>query len=269
MSWTLRKKYLIIVGMSNEFLTNWFRSEPKEYPYGTKMFSATKQLILFFMGWIGFRIISTIIQVVLVALVKSNSLPIDFIDSYALIMTINTTSYLTLLMILLLVSNVDLAKLGKSFTQIQSFLAGVACLIAIFGFDYLYSIFVYLLRTPVTNNINETTLVSLETLYPAGALIIFGFIGPICEELTYRVGLFSFFRRKSRKLAYIVTMIVFAFIHFNFSTTSLLNEILNLPFYAFAAFAFSYAYERFGFAASLTAHILNNVISIAFIKIIH
>ncbi|MBP5694703.1 MAG: CPBP family intramembrane metalloprotease, partial [Bacilli bacterium] len=101
-------------------------------------------------------------------------------------------------------------------------------------------------------------------VYPITCLFIFGLIGPICEEITYRVGLFSLLKRKNRALAYLVTIAVFALIHFNFSNdpATLLNEIINLPYYMFAAFAFSFAFDKFGFAASATAHISNNLISL-------
>ena len=43
---------------------------------------------------------------------------------------------------------------------------------------------------------------------------------------------------------------------------NLTNELLNMPLYLFAGFAFSFLYDKFGLAASFTSHALNNLVSI-------
>ena len=68
----------------------------------------------------------------------------------------------------------------------------------------------------VSNNVNQDAAESFTVNYPILAFFIVGIIGPVCEELTYRVGLYSFLRRINKYLALAVTCIVFAFIHFNF-----------------------------------------------------
>ena len=237
--------------------------EPEKERYGSPMIPAKKQLIIFLTGWLGFQIIATLVQVLLVdSFSIARDLSPEMIIQEALVrMLINTLSYVILLIILLFITYTDITKLLKSFTQWQSLLAGVVCLLAIYAFNFVYGNLIRLIPVPVTDNTNETAIVSLQSLYPGLSLVLFGFVAPVCEELTYRTGLFSLLKRKSRALAYVVTILVFALIHSNFTVTNFFNELLNLPYYAFAAFAFSFTYERYGFAGSVTAHILNNVIS--------
>ena len=71
--------------------------------------------------------------------------------------------------------------------------------------------------------------------------------------------------RINKYLAYAVTILVFAFIHFDFECFgkgTLVNELLNMPFYLFAGFTFTFLYEKFGFGASVMAHVSNNLYSI-------
>ena len=66
------------------------------------------------------------------------------------------------------------------------------------------------------DNANQTTAIEIAKNYPLIAFFVLGLLGPICEELTYRVGLYSFFRRINKYLAFAVTIVVFALIHFDF-----------------------------------------------------
>ena len=246
--------------------------DQKEYRLGTEAFPLRKQFLYFGLGWLGFQIIATIIQVFvggMYAYLNSVSLQ-DALRQYSVSMIVNATAYISLLVTLLLIGRRDLLKIIKSFKQWQSYLAGVICFASIFAFNIIYGNIVNILR-PVSDNANQASLEVMDAKFPIISMVVFGFVGPICEELTYRVGLFSLLKRKNRVLAYLLTIVVFAFIHFNFSTNTetLINELLNLPYYMFAAFAFSFTYDRFGFAGSVTGHIINNVFSLAMIKYIH
>ena len=255
---------------------NW-RQEPKKERFGSPMLPAVKQLIIFGVGWIGFKILAYTIQVALIIFAKARGWDAnELLTQFSTSMIINSVCYIGLLIALLLIANTDLVKILKSFAQWQSYLAGVICLLSIFAFNFLYGNTIEILKSagiiniPVGNNVNEASLQSLQDVYPFTCLVVFGLIGPICEELTYRVGLFSLLKRRNRAAAYWITIVVFALIHFNFSTNSvtLLNELLNLPYYMFAAFAFSFTFDKFGFAGSVTAHILNNLISLFFVQAI-
>jgi len=109
------------------------------------------------------------------------------------------------------------------------------------------------------DNANQETAVQVAKNYPLIAFIVMGFLGPICEELTYRVGLYSFFRRINKYLAFAVTMVVFAFIHFDFTATNMANELWALPSYLISGGLLTLAYEHRGPACSMTAHIAYNV----------
>ena len=249
-----------------------WRAEPEPSKYGNRMIPALKQLIIFLVGWIGFQLFAGTVQVIMGMVAKAQGADInEFLSKLSSSMIVNSASYLALLIAIIAIINFDIVKLFKSFKNWQSYVAGLVCLVSIFAFSYLYNLFLSLLPLETGNNANEASLQSLSDVYPIACLVIFGVIGPICEEFTYRVGLFSFFRRINKVLGYVITITIFAFIHFNFSTDPkvLLNEFLNLPFYLFAAFAFSFTYDKFGLAGSLTAHIANNLISLSLICTIH
>ena len=247
--------------------------EEKGYRLSTEAFPLKKQILFFSLGWLGFQIAATFIQIAIGALYAfMNSVSLqEALSQYSVSMLINSTAYIALLVTLLLIANKDLLKIIKSFGQWQSYLAGVICFASIFAFNIIYGNIINLLKTPVTDNANQASLEVIDAAFPVISMVIFGFVGPICEEITYRVGLFSLLKRKNRVVAYLVTIVVFALIHFNLSTNidKLINELLNLPYYMFAAFAFSFTYDRFGFAGSVTGHIINNVFSLAMIQYIH
>ena len=244
---------------------NW-NEEPQKEKYGSDMIPFKKQILVFVLGWLGFQVIAIIIQLIAATFFSAlqGITPRQAIAQASVSMLINATAYIVLLVILIVVTYTDIPKLLKSFKQWQSLVAGAVCLIAIYAFDIFWGNVIRLIPTPVTDNVNQTAVASLQSLYPITSIIIFGFVAPVCEEVTYRVGLFSLLKRKSRTLAYAVTIIVFTLIHSNFTVSNIFNEFMNLPYYAFAAFAFSYTYDHYGFAGSVTAHILNNLISCLF-----
>ena len=237
--------------------------EPEKSRFGSPMISAKKQLFCFLMGWIGLQVIAVIIQIITATIFSAGTYltPNQVVYVPGVQMMINTTTYLLLAVILTAITYIDLPKLLRSFAQYQSILAGVGCVLSIFAFNFIYGIIISFIPTPVTDNVNQTNVVNLQAMYPYLGLLIFGIVAPVCEELTYRTGLFSLLKRRSRALAYGVTIAVFALIHANFTLTNFANELLNLPYYAFAAFAFCFTYEKFGLAGSLTGHILNNLIA--------
>lgn len=111
-------------------------------------------------------------------------------------------------------------------------------------------------------NQNQSNISDVLSAYPAVGLLVMGIIGPIVEEMTYRVGLYSFLRRLNLYVAIIVSSLIFALIHFNFKTDDFVNELLNLPSYIVAGVILAIAYERHGPATSMTAHIVYNLTSL-------
>ena len=141
------------------------------------------------------------------------------------------------------------------------YIYGLAYAITLILAGSLVSAFISLFHE-VTDNINQSTALLFTKSYPLLAFIILGIIGPICEELTYRVGLYSFLRRINKYLALGVTTVVFAFIHFDFSATDMVNELLSLPSYIVAGIILTLAYEHRGPACSMTAHVCYNIFAV-------
>lgn len=228
------------------------------------MLNTIKQLLLFFIGWKGIDLISTAVQMILLTAFNVpmvNSEINAFIRNPEVGMAVNAGVYLVLFDILLVVVGFDIPRLFKTFKNVNSYIAACVCVVAMFVFNVIWVNFVRTIY-PVTSNANESSLTRIESYYPVLSILIFGIIGPICEELTYRVGLFSMLSKVSKKLAYPLVCVVFALIHFNYKNVDIVNELLNLPTYIFAGLAFTFVYDKFGLSASLTAHSINNILSI-------
>lgn len=230
--------------------------------------SKRQHWLLFLVGWFGFSLVASIIGVVAeLILPYENALQNSGVSIF-----INCLAYGIIFVALLVIfhfSNVK--KLVEKFVYLKTYIAAIICLLSVIAFEILYSQFIDIIGVSITDNANQGTLEDLMRLYPFLCIVFFGIIGPICEELTYRVGLFSLCKRKSKILGYIVTPIFFAFIHFNFPLDQigtsefgplLINELINLPAYCFAGVAFCFTYDHYGFESSVTAHILNNILSL-------
>lgn len=146
----------------------------------------------------------------------------------------------------------------KKFTHPSSYLYGLAyagmMVLAALLIGVIVSIFYF-----AEENTNQNAAVDIVNNYPILAFFVIVIIGPICEEMTYRVGLYSFLRRINVFLAFAITSIVFALIHFDFEASNMANELSSLPTYLACGFLLSLAYERHGPACSITAHMLYNL----------
>lgn len=117
-------------------------------------------------------------------------------------------------------------------------------------------------------NENQRTINALiQGKYWYIAMFVVCLLGPISEEIRYRIGLFSLLKRANRILAYVISAIIFGLIHFDFNvlfeiSTNGMNpviiELVNLPSYIVAGLILSFAYEDWGPGASTMAHILYN-----------
>ena len=230
-----------------------------------------KQLTLFGVGLFGLQIISLIIQVFLVLIYRQNHTQAEleiFLDSVQVNAILNFSIYAIVFAILALILFKDNIRVLKTFKNWVVPVSAIIGYLAILAFNYIYGIVLNVAGVSISDNANESGITSIVKAYPLLSVIIFGMVGPICEEITYRLGLYSSLRRVNKYLAFILTILIFAFIHFDFTAfnasdpTVLRNEFLNLPYYLFAAFVFCFLYEKFGFASSLSAHITNNLVSI-------
>ena len=240
---------------------------------------------LLLMGLVGFQlfgaIISFIVQANFIADYRSGHPGAEIAEiaeawleaylsnpSYA--MLINGLSYALVFIGLLLILWQGIKEFGASFKKFKNIGIGFLCGIGLIALSFTLGLILGAFRPETTANNNQASLERITTGgYAIFALIVFGFIGPVCEELTYRVGLFSFTKRFNRVAAYIICSIIFGLIHFDWECFSkggelIANELFNLPDYILAGTIFCLGYEKFGIAGRVTAHITNNVISLGF-----
>ncbi len=227
------------------------------------MVTPAKEVIAFLIGLVGLQIFALITEVIILAVATDS----EFLYSNQASMTINITCYALVMVCLFALLFKDRRSFARPFTKGETYLYGFLAFIVLILITGLYSMIISLFYSTSGNN-NQSSINTLTELYPFASLIVFGVIGPLVEETTYRVGLFSFLRRINKWAAYLLTMVIFALIHFDFSTISggwndaLANELINLPSYLIAALIFSFIYDRRGFGASFFAHFLNNMIAI-------
>ena len=155
--------------------------------------------------------------------------------------------------------------LGK-FTNGIDYLYGIGYAVTVVVVSLLVGAIVSIFHESA-DNVNQTSVELSALNYPLLSMATLCVIGPICEELTYRVGLYSFLRRFNRYFAFIITVIVFAMIHFEFGAENIVNELWSLPSYLAAGFVLTLAYEHRGPACSMTAHVIYNSIAFALVLI--
>ena len=217
------------------------------------------RLIVFLIGFVGIFFVGLLVEIVVYLFnpdILDSNAP-NYIQGLA---TVNSVQYLILLGAFIFFLWPRLFTLIERFKHWKHVIIGVACGALVIGVTILYN-FVINQFIELEVNGNEVAAEQMIKQYPGISLFILGFVGPICEELTYRFGLFGLLKKKNRILAYIVSSLVFGIIHFDF-TGDLIVELLNLPTYILCGLIFGTTYDFFGFEGSLTAHITNNVYAV-------
>lgn len=225
--------------------------------------SNIKHLGLFLIGFLGLYIVTLVVSIILIAINDLNYLSTN--DGLALATLLSYCALFVILILFLFKDNIKIIKKLKDYKGFQKGLVFGAILIA---FSTTYNLFLASINIATSDNQVEVTNVVLS--YPLFSLIVLGILGPICEEFTYRLGLYTVIRKKYKYLAIIVTSFFFGLLHFNFlvsSVNDLIRELLNLPSYILSGFILVYAYEKGGIVSSMTAHILNNVLGVYYILI--
>lgn len=231
--------------------------------------SFIKRISIFLIGFLGltflvyifsylgiFRLIFKIFSVDIFNKKVEFNMNINVILNYSIYFTI-------FFMIILVINKTDMKEFLLGFKIKDNIKEGIAFGVILITFSIVYQNILRLI-IPITDNQNQTGVNNIILNNPFLATVTVAIIGPIVEEFTYRYGLFGSLRKINRNLSYIVTIIVFSLIHFNYSADSstLLNEILNLPPYMFAAFILCYAYDSRNLTCSTVAHIFNNGYSV-------
>ena len=233
----------------------------KEPPY--KQYPRFKdwifRLVLFVVGFAGLEVITFIIQFIIIV-VNPNLLD-EKSDLYITGLTMmNTIRYVILFIAFVVLLFPRLGVILSKFKNWKTDLIGLGAGIALIGITVIYNIIVSQFVDFGVNN-NEEAAETMIKMFPVLSVFILGIIGPICEEFTYRYGLFECVRKKNIILAYIVATIVFAIIHFDF-TGDMKTELLNLPTYIIAGAGLCFVNHKFGFNSAIIAHIFNNCYAI-------
>ncbi len=236
---------------------NPFQFESREFKT-----SIYKQIVCFLIGFVGLQLISLLISVIIKAVNPYYLLTITYQGM------VNFAIYSILFGVLLLVINKELIPLLNNFKIPKTWLNGIGNGFILIVVSTIVSMIFNLMATAILGsssvNNNEAGINSIQSVYPFASIIIFGIIGPICEEITYRLGFFSLLKSANRVVAYVGVAILFGLIHFDYSTTgaALANEFFNLPSYIVAGVLLSYFYDKYGLSNSILAHITNNLFAI-------
>ena len=217
------------------------------------------RLIVFLIGFVGLYIIGFAIEV-LVLIIRPEYLDSNSTYYVQGVTIVNSFQYLFLIGVFIFFLWPRLLTLIKRFKNWKHILFGLVMGGMVIGVTILYNFIIsQFIDLPV--NGNEEIAEEMIRQFPVISFFMLGLVGPICEELTYRFGLFGLLKKKNRFLAYIVASFVFGIIHFDFMG-DLIVELLNLPTYVMCGALFCLAYDLFGFEGSVTAHMTNNIYAI-------
>lgn len=224
--------------------------------------SVVKNFLIFLLGFAGLDIVGLIAGQILIA---TSNLPADqlqtYVTSIAFLSSYNLIRYSVVALFMAGLLSRDFQKFVPQFKRFMPYFKGVSYGILLILVSVSYSLFLDVIGVSTTDNANQTAVVNLVKTYPIISAIWIPFLGPVIEELTYRLGLFDGVRKWNKAGAYIAVALVFGFIHFDYASTNLLNEFLALPSYVLAGLLLSYVYEKEGILASSVAHIFNNLFS--------
>lgn len=226
------------------------------FPSKVLILNKSKEWIVFIMGYLLLQVISIILSTIAL------SLNFYFANSLVGSAILNFSTYFILFGVLLCYLGFDVLLVLKPFKKLDTYLRGIGYGIILIIATVITSLIMKAIYDPGSSNQNEQSINLITIEFPFLSLIIFGFIGPIVEELAYRLGLFGFFKKINRPAAYILTALVFGLIHFNFATSDFLLELVNLPPYIVAGLVLCFIYDKEGIGTSIMAHVVNNVYSV-------
>ncbi|MCH3976117.1 MAG: CPBP family intramembrane metalloprotease [Bacilli bacterium] len=256
--------------MSETSTVNYDIERVKEPKVTYPRISGSRNFFIFILGFLGLDILSIIFGNLSVFFVKQQGvIPLlVYQSSVDYLSMVNGLRYMAAFALLFGLTYPLLPSFKKAFRQKRTWIRGISYGLLAMIASTAYSIFINIVyKGGVTDNANQNAVVNVILSHPITSFIWIPFLGPIVEELTYRVGLFDGVRKINKFFAYLVVMLVFGFIHFDFTTTDLTNELLNLPSYFIAGIMFCYAYDHDGAPSSIVAHVLNNLFSYAAILI--
>ena len=213
---------------------------------------SSKRIILFLMGLVGLQIFAVLAYFFLVGLSKDEKEAASNIIAYAVTFAV-----------LVAICFVDFKKIKHIFSNKNSYLFGFIFGFTIIVFDAGYINLLASIYPDYAISGNEEGVRSIIAIYPICSIIFLGILGPLCEEITYRVGLFGVINKYSKFFAYLISSLIFAAVHFNPLAKNIYVELANLPAYIVPGFIFAFAYDKYGLSCSWTAHMINNLYAVA------
>lgn len=181
----------------------------------------------------------------------------EFSSSVRFTLLINDLTYTLIFAAMLLFLWKDNRRLLKSFANLK-ILFGFAVGFAMIILSGIWSNIA--IKLGASTNINQGAVEETIKASPLLAVLVTGLIAPFVEELTYRVGAFTFLKRINTVLAYVVVGALFGLIHIK--DYGSLNEWLSYPSYLIAGLCLCFAYDKFGFGGSFLAHAMNNLLAV-------
>lgn len=226
-------------------------------------------LFNFLWGYFAFQLIGTIVQLI----VTKTSLNTNQMN-----MTTNFVSYSVLFVVYLiyyLIKRGGLEAIKAGFKDTKSIFKALFIFIITSIVSSAYTIIMNMIFKDLTSNANQQAVDNIVTLFPVPSFFMVVIMAPICEELTYRGGIQTLIGRKNKIAGVIVTSIIFAFIHFDWSAIlgyalnetgytleAIYVELINIPSYIIAGLGLGFAYQISGnISGTMVAHSLNNLLS--------
>ncbi len=244
--------------------------DPKKRSFSSLLpIGPVREIILFMFGLVLLSVVANIIGVIALfrqsGILFSSGLSGDeltaalnnYASSAEFTLIVNDSAYIIMFAMMLLLLWKDNVRLFKSFLSYKV-LVGLGIGLGIVVLSSIWGMISN--KLGADTNINQGAVESTILLSPVLAVLVTGIIAPFVEELTYRVGAFTFLKRINTVLAYLVVGILFGLIHIkDFSSA---NEWLSYPSYLIAGLCLCFAYDKFGFSASFAAHAFNNLLSV-------
>ena len=245
-----------------------FNKKATSIPKNILMFDIVRQIFLFVVGWAGLFIFSLIFTSIFIPIysqitgVAIEELSLNLMYYPDLNFWINFATYILIFGILIIIIIPYIKLVFSQFKNTKNYMCGIILGLVLVGVNLLISYILGILN--IGDNGNQENLSSMVGVSPVLSIVIFAIVGPICEELTYRLGLFSICQRSGKIwVSYLISTLIFGLIHFDYFANDMLVELANLPSYLFAGLILSFSYHKGGLPASIIAHIMNNVLAIS------
>lgn len=238
-------------------------------PLFQKMTSWKDNLFNLLWGYVGFQILGTVISLIIAKTSLNEnqmSMAANFI-SYSIIFVVFLIYYL------IRRGGLEAIKLG--FKDGRSIINALFIFIITSLVSSAYLMIMNMIFKDLTSNANQQGVDNIVTLFPVPSFFMVVLMAPICEELTYRGGIQTLIGRKNKVASIIITALIFAFIHFDWSAIlgyalkengytlqAIYIELINIPSYIIAGVGLGLSYQLTGnISGSMVAHSLNNFLS--------